>query len=46
MADIKQDLLSLQYSQSFEIQGLQEANVDLELPPRAGIVCNRIRCGQ
>lgn len=33
MADIKQDLLSLQYSQSFEIQGLQEANIDLELPP-------------
>ena len=33
MADIKQDLLSLQYSQNFSIQGLQEANVDLELPP-------------
>lgn len=33
MADIKQDLLALQYSQSFEIQGLQEANIDLELPP-------------
>ena len=33
MADIKQDLLSLQYSQSFEIQGLQDANIDLELPP-------------
>ena len=34
MADIKQDLLSLQYSQNFEIQGMQEANVDLELPLR------------
>jgi uncharacterized protein with FMN-binding domain len=33
MADIKQDLLSLQYSQNFEIEGIQEANVDLELPP-------------
>lgn len=33
MADIKQDLLSLQYSQNFDIQGLQEANIDLELPP-------------
>ena len=33
MPDIKQDLLSLQYSQNFEIQGMQEANVDLELPP-------------
>lgn len=33
MPDIKQDLLSLQYSQNFEIQGTQEANVDLELPP-------------
>ena len=33
MADIKQDLLSLQYSQNFEIQGMQEANVDLQLPP-------------
>ncbi len=29
MAEIKQDLLSLQYSQNFDIQGLQEANVDL-----------------
>lgn len=33
MPDIKQDLLSLQYSQNFAIQGLQEANIDLELPP-------------
>ena len=33
MADVKTDLLSLQYSQNFAIEGLQEANVDLELPP-------------
>ena len=33
MAEIKQDLLSLQYSQSFELQGMQEANINLELPP-------------
>lgn len=33
MADIKQDLLSLQYSPSFSLQGMQEANIDLELPP-------------
>lgn len=31
MAEIKQDLLSLQYSQNFEIQGIEEANIDLEL---------------
>lgn len=31
MAEIKQDLLSLQYSQNFEINGTEEANVDLEL---------------
>ena len=30
---MKTDLLSLQYSQNFAIEGLQEANVDLELPP-------------
>lgn len=35
MPDIKQDLLSLQYSQNFTIQGLQEANVDLSLSPAA-----------
>lgn len=34
MADIKQDPLSLQYSEQFGIQGIQEANIDLELPPR------------
>lgn len=33
MADVKTDLLSLQYSQNFTIEGLQEANVDLELSP-------------
>lgn len=33
MPDIKQDLLALQYSPDFAIQGLQEANIDLELPP-------------
>ena len=33
MADIRQDLLSLQYSQNFELQGMQEVNIDLELPP-------------
>ena len=35
MAEIRQDLLGLQYSQDFEIQGMQEANVDLQLPPAA-----------
>ena len=35
MADIKQDLLSLQYSSSFALEGIQEANIDLELPPAA-----------
>lgn len=33
MADIKQDLLALEYSPSFTLQGIQEANVDLQLPP-------------
>ena len=33
MADITQDLLQLQYSQSFPISGTQEANIDLTLPP-------------
>ncbi len=31
MADIKQDQFSLQYSDSFSIQGIQEANIDLQL---------------
>lgn len=29
MADIKQDLLSLQYSTSFSLSGMEEANIDL-----------------
>lgn len=33
MSEIKQDLLSLQYSAEFQMKGIQEANVDLELPP-------------
>ena len=33
MADITQDLLALQYSPNFNIQGVEEANVDLTLPP-------------
>lgn len=31
MADMKQDLLGLQYSQNFTIKGLQEADIDLNL---------------
>ncbi len=33
MPDIKQDLLGLQYSENFQILGMEEANIDLELPP-------------
>ena len=33
MADITQDLLQLQYSQSFPINGMQEADINLVLPP-------------
>ena len=33
MADITQDLLQLQYSQSFPISGMQEADINLTLPP-------------
>ena len=36
MADVKQDLLGLEYSASFEITGLQEANIDLSLSPTTG----------
>lgn len=32
MADIQQDLLGLQYSPSFDLQGLQGENVNLTLP--------------
>lgn len=45
MPDIKQDLLSLQFSQNFEIQGMEEANIDLQLPPRSHIPGHRIRRG-
>lgn len=31
MADITQDLLSLQYSTSFSLSGMEEANIDLQL---------------
>lgn len=33
MADIKTDFLSLQYSPSFSVEGIQEADVNLSLPP-------------
>lgn len=33
MADITQDLLKLQYSQNFPISGMQEADINLVLPP-------------
>lgn len=33
MADMMQDLLALKYSPNFDIQGTQEANIDLSLPP-------------
>lgn len=33
MAEIKQDLLALEYSPSFLIEGIQEADINLELPP-------------
>lgn len=45
MADVKQDLLSLQYSQNFEIQGMQEANIDLQLPPCFGHLRHPLRRG-
>ena len=32
MADTQQDLLALQYSPSFTLQGLQEENVNLTSP--------------
>lgn len=34
MADTLQDLYGLTYSSSFQIQGLQEEDVNLVLPPR------------
>ncbi len=33
MADLRQDLLGLEYSPSFTLQGTQEADINLELPP-------------
>lgn len=33
MADIKQDLLSLNYSTSFELKGMEEADINLSLTP-------------
>lgn len=33
MADIKTDLLSLNYSPSFSVEGIQEADINLSLPP-------------
>ena len=33
MATLNQDLYGLQYSADFSIQGLQEADIDLSLPP-------------
>lgn len=35
MADIKQDLLSLNYSTSFELSGMEEADINLSLTPAA-----------
>lgn len=43
MADIKQDILSLSYSPSFEVQGMQEADINLSLPPRLRVHCHRVR---
>ena len=33
MADLNQDLYGLQYSASFSVQGMQEADINLSLPP-------------
>lgn len=33
MADIKTDFLSLNYSSSFSVEGIQEADINLSLPP-------------
>lgn len=35
MADIKLDVLGLQYSENFSISGLEEENIDLNLNPAA-----------
>ena len=39
MADMKQDLLGLQFSQSFPIQGMQEAICPHAPPPLHGLSC-------
>ena len=36
MPEIKQDLLGLQYSQPFAVEGMQEADINLNLSPAAG----------
>lgn len=36
MPEIKQDLLGLQYSQPFAVEGMQEADINLSLSPAAG----------
>lgn len=38
MADIKTDFLSLNYSPSFSVEGIQEADINLSLPP-AEVTC-------
>lgn len=43
MADTQQDLLGLQYSPSFSLQGLQEEDVNLTLPPCSQCSRHRIR---
>lgn len=37
MADMKQDLLGLKYSEGFAIEGMQEADIDLNLNPASEI---------
>lgn len=37
MAEMKQDLLALKYSQNFVIEGMQEADIDLNLNPASEI---------
>ena len=43
MADTQQDLLGLQYSPSFSLQGLQEEDVNLTLPPCSLFSRKRLR---
>ena len=38
MADIKQDLLGLEYSPSFELQGIQEADINLNCFPLRAVL--------